>query len=597
MRTPPSSETGSTGTSPGTTGTTPGIGLHTSTRYDFGTVVVRGRTGALHRGLDTPRDRPVFLKLLRPPTTGGSRNWAAIQRKVSTLRDIDHPHVADVRDFGRHHGLGFVVSDAVQGMSLASYLDRFGPLSWVQFAPCLRAILEGLAVVHQHGIVAGDVQPSHIILTREDESGPIDGLQLLGFGFPDLIEANQSGRSRQSPSATDVDAVAPEWIEGRTVDQRTDLYALGEMVFHMLAGRPPFTGDESDRQSQHLHDDPPPLADQVPGDHRIPDPMFAFVETLLAKAPDDRPNDAGVALKWFRAQFEDVSSVPLESVPLVTDGDLDHPSSSASEPGQRAASRDANDDSAGASWTRRAAEIVGGLVLFVACAGGGWYAVVGFDEPSSSPPPSAEEDAGTASTADDRLRTETLFAKIDNAIDNRRFSTARSLLERLDPRLDGERDLRKRASRYTLRLRIGETFERAKRLEEKFKIPKAIALYRQILTVDPGHDRARNHLDTLVDSVALQVTSNVKGAVYVDGRPVGVTPMSELVSRDASTVSVRRRGYEPWSTDLEADGGQKVELQAELTEATAEPGRQTGGTSSPDPQPYGSDMLMNMDVD
>jgi serine/threonine protein kinase len=255
-----------------------------TSRYRLDRPLGSGGMGEVFAATDLELHREVALKRLadRYATDGAARG--RFLREAWALARVNDPNVVAVFDVGEHEGRPSLVMELIHGRSLQRVLEADGPRSPAEAASIASAIAAGLAAAHARGIVHRDVKPSNVIMTS-------DGMvKIVDFGIARLDDATtltQAGQAFGSPSY-----MAPEQLTGGggVVDARADLYAVGCVLFEMLVGHPPFTGDEAMSVSfRQVHEAPPPLEAIRPD---VPPTLAALTERLLAKDPEERPGSA-----------------------------------------------------------------------------------------------------------------------------------------------------------------------------------------------------------------------------------------------------------------------------------------------------------------
>ena len=264
-----------------------------------------GGMGEVYRARDTRLERTVAIKVLPPHLSSSPEVRQRFEREAKTISQLSHPHICAIYDVGNHEGVEYLVMEYLEGETLAERLAR-GPLPFEQTLRFGFEVADALDKAHRQGIVHRDLKPGNVMLTSS-------GVKLLDFGLARLMPARmQSPLSRDSELATERQALtaegtivgtlqymAPEQLEGKETDARTDVFALGAMLFEMATGRKAFTGtSQASLIGAILRDDPGPVAAVVP----VSPPAFdRVVSTCLAKAPDDRwqsARDLGIVLRW-----------------------------------------------------------------------------------------------------------------------------------------------------------------------------------------------------------------------------------------------------------------------------------------------------------
>jgi len=252
-------------------------------RYELGRSLGNGGMGEVFVATDRTLRRRVALKQLSPALTDDEDARERFFREARVLAKINDPHVVGIFDTGEDDGQPFLVMELIQGTTVQQALDRDGKLPVGRARALASGTAAGLAAAHAKGVVHRDVKPSNIFLTSEDQPKVGDfGIARLERGDKTLTLA---GGAFGSPAY-----IAPEQAMGQRVDARADLYALGCVLYHMLAGRPPFEGDDPLALTyQHVHAEPAPLDTLEAG---VSPELSSLVGRLLEKDPADRPASA-----------------------------------------------------------------------------------------------------------------------------------------------------------------------------------------------------------------------------------------------------------------------------------------------------------------
>ena len=239
--------------------------------------------GVVYLADDERLKRTVALKMmlsLEHDETARRRFW----REARAAAGVNHPHVCQIYEVGEEGGTLFIAMELLEGEPLSEHLKR-GPLSVEQAVPIAVDMLAALGAIHASGIVHRDLKPSNVFLARH-------GVKLLDFGLarPEMKTSLDSieGLTHAGTVLGTPGYMAPEQITGDTVDARTDLFAAGAILFHMLAGRPAFSGRTVTAVlNATLTEQPPALAGSaaVAAVDRV-------IRRALAKKPDGRPASA-----------------------------------------------------------------------------------------------------------------------------------------------------------------------------------------------------------------------------------------------------------------------------------------------------------------
>lgn len=259
--------------------------------------VGEGPTGTVYLAEHSLMGRRAAIKVFS--TEVASEPFLEGARKAATL---NHPGLVEIFDFGNHDGNVFLVREYLDGQTLTERIGDTGPVGIQRALGFGRQIGAALAVVHNAGVVHGHLIPSNIVLVRDPVVMGGERAKLLDTGL---------ARSLSDPASTGAAAqyLAPEQLSGDgNVDHRSDLYALGCIVFEMICGRPPFATDKEDDNGEnfsepsiatkHALSPPPPISRFDP---TVSPEIESLVKELLAKRPDDRPSSADDVCKTIDA--------------------------------------------------------------------------------------------------------------------------------------------------------------------------------------------------------------------------------------------------------------------------------------------------------
>src|SRR5690349_10178098 len=264
-----------------------GLTGRTISHFSLGEPLGSGGMGVVYRADDTRLHRVVALKFLLPHYNLDTSAKARFLREAHAAAALDHPNLCTIHEIGTsEEGWLFLAMALYPGETLRARLSRDGPVGVRESLEIARQIAEGLQAAHAAGIVHRDLKPGNVMLL------PDGTLRILDFG---LAKARDQSRSEAGVRFGTVSYMSPEQVRGGNVDGRSDLWALGVVLYEMLTGRKPFGGDE-DVAIAHaiLHDDP-----ECPSTNR--DDISAAVEytvgRLLEKQPAMRYADAAELLR------------------------------------------------------------------------------------------------------------------------------------------------------------------------------------------------------------------------------------------------------------------------------------------------------------
>ncbi|MDX6383156.1 MAG: eukaryotic-like serine/threonine-protein kinase [Blastocatellia bacterium] len=291
-------------------------------RYRLDKRLGRGAMGQVYLARDENLiTRRVAVKTIRPDVLSDEdlqegEAIARFEREARTAASIQHPNVIDVNDFGKSdEGVFFLVMEYVEGESLYQLLRREGTLSLQRAQALLKQICAGVEAAHDEGILHRDLKPANVFIVqkkKKDGSISVDDMVKVGdFGLAKIISGNAGDASGSGPASRGIlgtpEYMAPEQMQsGANLDARADIYALGAMAYHMLGGRPPFTGDIMQIFAAKLTGEAPALS-TLHSD--IPKPVERAVMHALKREADGRPPSVAV---WFNEFDEAVSGTTVK---------------------------------------------------------------------------------------------------------------------------------------------------------------------------------------------------------------------------------------------------------------------------------------------
>jgi serine/threonine-protein kinase len=264
-------------------------------RYELLEVLGRGGMGVVYRANDRVLERVVAVKVLPVDRAENPILVTRFEREARAAAALNHPNIVGVFDSGRDQDLRYIVMEYVDGENLAQLLRRRGPLPPHEVVEIGAHVASALAAAHQAGIVHRDIKPANVMISA---SGTV---KVLDFGI---------ARAAESTSLTQAATVlgsapylAPEVSQGQPADARSDIYSLGCVLYEMLTGRPPFTGDlPAAVMNQHITASPRPIRELRPD---VPAPLDGLILAMLAKEPSARPQSAGEVAQRLPASLDE----------------------------------------------------------------------------------------------------------------------------------------------------------------------------------------------------------------------------------------------------------------------------------------------------
>ncbi|NLJ52767.1 MAG: Stk1 family PASTA domain-containing Ser/Thr kinase [Intrasporangiaceae bacterium] len=271
-------------------------------RYEVGELIGRGGMAEVHKGHDTRLGRPVAIKLLRSELARDATFLTRFKREAQSAAGLNHASIVAVYDSGdeiitesggAQHDVPYIVMEYVSGKTLRQVLTEDGPMSGKEAARVTEGVLDALSYSHRMGIVHRDIKPANVMIADDGS------VKVMDFGIARAVADTSATMTQTQAVMGTAQYLSPEQAQGQTVDARSDLYSTGCMLFELLTGRAPFTGESPVAIAyQHVGEKPPLASDFAPSE--ISPELDAVVLHALAKRRDDRYQDA----TSFRADLQ-----------------------------------------------------------------------------------------------------------------------------------------------------------------------------------------------------------------------------------------------------------------------------------------------------
>jgi eukaryotic-like serine/threonine-protein kinase len=248
-------------------------------RYEVEDLVGTGGMSSVYRARDNVLERQVALKILHDHFSGDPEYVERFRREARAIARLNHPNIVTVIDRGELDRHQFIVFEHVAGENLKDVVRRRGPLPVDEAVAVTTQVARGLAFAHEHGVVHRDVKPQNVLI---EENGTA---KVTDFGIARSIDPGDELTESGTLLGTS-EYIAPEQASGRRVDSRSDQYSLGVVLYELLTGEPPYSGDNFMAVAlKHVHDPVPRVRDRR---RDVPASVDAVVSRAMAKRPEDR---------------------------------------------------------------------------------------------------------------------------------------------------------------------------------------------------------------------------------------------------------------------------------------------------------------------
>ena len=252
-------------------------------RYQIQAHMAQGGMSDIYRAFDLVNRREVVIKIPDQSMLGDPAQFERFQRELEVMKTLDHPTILKGLGSGKYNRIPYLVTEFVDGQSLRDMITASAPFPPEQAVALVRKIADGMAYCHKNNVIHRDLKPENILITTDGQ--PV----IMDFGLALTKGAHRVTYSNLSATMGTPDYMAPEQIEGQRGDQRTDVYALGTILYEMLVGKTPFTGDTSMAvMAQHLHGSAQRIDTLNPA---VSTQLAAITATCLARNPEDRYAD------------------------------------------------------------------------------------------------------------------------------------------------------------------------------------------------------------------------------------------------------------------------------------------------------------------
>lgn len=253
------------------------IGQRLDERYEILEQIGEGGMAVVYRALDQRLNRYVAVKIMRDEMAADEefrRRFCAESQAVAML---SHPNIVAVYDVSHNDNMEYIVMELIDGITLKQYMDRRGILSWKEAVHFSKQIARALGHAHERGIIHRDIKPHNVMLLRDGT------IKVADFGIAALENELQENDGQTVGS---IHYIAPEQARGEVPDFRSDIYSLGVVMYEMVTGTVPYTGDTlGEIAVKHINAMPAPIHELNPD---IPEPLVEIIERAMASRLEDR---------------------------------------------------------------------------------------------------------------------------------------------------------------------------------------------------------------------------------------------------------------------------------------------------------------------
>ncbi|ATY16931.1 serine/threonine protein kinase [Amycolatopsis sp. AA4] len=284
-----------------------------SNRYELGDTLGYGGMSEVHHGHDVRLGREVAIKVLRADLARDPQFQERFRREAQNAAALNHPAIVAVYDTGEANTdvgpLPYIVMEYVEGRTLRDIVKTEGPLSQKRAMEVMADVCAALDFSHRHGIVHRDVKPANVMITKNG------AVKVMDFGIARAMHDGQSAMTQTAAVIGTAQYLSPEQARGESVDARSDVYAAGCVLYELITGEPPFTGDSPVAVAyQHVREDPNPPSSVNPA---VSPELDAVVLKALAKGPANRYQSAAE----MRSDLVRTLSGQRPSAPMVMSDD------------------------------------------------------------------------------------------------------------------------------------------------------------------------------------------------------------------------------------------------------------------------------------
>ncbi len=277
------------------------IGKMLGNRYEILEKLGGGGMAIVYKSRDTLLNRLVTIKVLRPEFTSDENFIKRFRREAQAVASLSHPNIVNIHDVGHEDGVHYLVMEFVEGDNLKTIIKQKGRLDPAESVRIAVQVCEALQHAHENNIVHRDVKPHNILITKQGRA------KLTDFGI--AMEATAATLTRTDTIIGSVHYLSPEQARGETATARSDIYAVGILLYEMLTGKQPYSGDSPIAVAlKHIQETPQPVDKVNPA---VPPELAAVVMRAMEKNPERRYQSAGELAKHLEMAVEDTGQATV----------------------------------------------------------------------------------------------------------------------------------------------------------------------------------------------------------------------------------------------------------------------------------------------
>ncbi|MEJ7575388.1 MAG: protein kinase [Pyrinomonadaceae bacterium] len=294
------------------------VGQTLASKYRIEEHISNGGMGAVYRATHVLMEKSVAIKVLHPALAADGKIVQRFTREAKAASRISHPHALNVTDFGEaENGVVFLVMEYLRGRTLKEVIREEGTMPLARAAEIIRQVCGALDAAHAEGVVHRDLKSDNIML---EELGAGDWAKVLDFGIAKIQESDSHDPALTAPNLVigTPQYMSPEQCsQSSNIDNRSDIYSLGIIIYEMLAGHVPFTADSpTEIMMKHLQNAPPSISEERKD---LPVEVSGVITRALAKRPEDRFQSAGELSEAlsFAAEASASNAIPVSTTAVI----------------------------------------------------------------------------------------------------------------------------------------------------------------------------------------------------------------------------------------------------------------------------------------